>query len=267
MARHRLSALWLIGAGWFIELLTPLILPFLIDLYSEYTNDGYAIFALYSPGVQIIAAIIVLSGILWLRSLSQHRALRMCLTGIAIAMVLDLGLLILSISAFFAADGNHAAGPDSMSRIKGFIDFFSIPISYILWIGSFALVRQGLPRNDGLSMKIERIQNIRMIQFILFTISHYCIVLNNNETGIDNIQPLIRIHQVVSLAVAFCFAVYLIRGLHALIRDERFFPRSAHGVADPQACVRPRIVSASAVGALCGCATVILCCMLYATRF
>ena len=252
-ARHGLSALWLIGAGLFFGTLAPIILPFFIDLCFKYTNDihTFTFYTFYLSVSGIIADITVLAGILWLRSQSRHRALRMCLTGIGIAMVLSLGLDILSIFEIHAAD----------DRINIIIGFCTTSILYILWIGSFALIRQGLPRNDSLSMRIERIQNVRMIQFILATIG-WCITLPKHDE--INTGPL---YGILWSAVAFCFAVYLIQGLYALIRDERFFPRSADGTADPKIYARPRIVSASAVGALCGCATAVLCCILYAERF
>ncbi len=256
-ARHGLSALWLIGAGCFFGTLAPIILPLFIDLCFKYTNDihTFTFYTFYLSVSGIIADITVLAGILWLRSQSRHRALRMCLTGIGIAMVLSLGLDILSIFEIHAAD----------DRINIIINLCTISILYILWIGSFALIRQGLPRNDSLSMRIERIQNVRMIQLILVTIGWGINTLLKHDE--INTGPLHSILGWVGLAVAFCFAVYLIQGLYALIRDERFFPRSADGTADPKIYARPRIVSASAVGALCGCATAVLCCILYAERF
>lgn len=225
--RNKSFFVWLIGIGFFL-----IYCGFLIFSYLVLTSDDYDFYRL---GLFVLGFVIVCGGLIGLRSQTKNETIRMALIGVCIAMVINM------CSFLFAFVADWFSQPSWMNIVH---IVFNIAF-WIVIIGSFAMILQELSRGEKLFHKISIILNI----FVLMLLKDIVWAIYDQ----DNLA-ILQLTSLINSVLVICFLVYFIQGFRLFLKDERIFP-SIERENEINTNIRPRIITAPLIGAIC-CAVV-----------
>lgn len=247
--RHKSLSVWLIGIGFFL-----LYCGFKIILYSGLIriigigNDYFVC----QYGLSVLGLVMVCSGLIGLRSQTKHKTIRMALTGICIAAVVD---MCQAVSGFLLSwslckDDVFSENIAHFRDIIGVIySIFSVAY-WIFMIGSFAMIIQVFSREEKLFHKIGVILNVLILIFLFNR--GYMQLWRIEE--IQHSLSFMRVISIIGLIMDLYLWIYLVQGFRMLVKNERIFP-SIERENEINTNIRPRIITAPLIGAIC-CAVV-----------
>lgn len=244
--RNKSLFVWLIGIGFFLAYCGFDIILHL-DLIRIHSIDWFV----FQQGLYVLGFVMVCGGLIGLRSQTKYKTIRMALKGICIAEVVEICRTVLFFLLVFY--GNIFT--ENIDHFRGIIaDIIGVlyVVFWIFMIGSFAMIMQEFSQEEKLFYKIRVILNV----LILIILLSYSSQLWRQIEEIRHSQFLDRVINIIGLIMNLYLWICLVQGFRMLAKDERIFPSNA-GENEINANIRPRIITAPLIGAIC-CAVVFI---------